>query len=92
MGKRGRPPKYKVKFVNGSKKVEEAVNVKRKEVVVENKDVDKGFETTNREQAFLLVEKGFCVLETRSPTADRKEKLYIFKETEKQVKEALNNG
>ena len=88
MEKRGRPPKYKVKFVNGAEKVSEIIDVKKEEVVVD-KNTEKRFETTDKQAAYLLASKGFHVLETKSPTAERKEKLYIFEETEKQVKEAL---
>lgn len=85
-GKRGRPPKYKVEFVNGGHGSEDSPLKD-----IQKDDEDKNLETTDKETAYKLVSKGFHVLEVKSPTADRKEKLYVFKETEKQAREALND-
>lgn len=49
----------------------------------------KHFETTNKELAYKLSEKGHKVKEVKGPFGDRKEKLYIFHDDEQTIKEVL---
>jgi hypothetical protein len=72
------------------------IMVKKKKVVkkkVVKKKVVKEptlFVTTDVKLAYRLGGMGFKVKTVLSPNADRKKKLYIFNDTEKKIKEALN--
>ena len=69
---KGRPPKeLKVEI---KKEPEEIVN-------------NKSFETTDKELAWKLINKGFVV---NTVVKQHNCKLYIFKDNEKTIKEALN--
>jgi len=59
----------------------------KKEVKVE--EVQKNFETTDRILVDKLLAKGFTLKTVASPQGDRKDKLYIFNETETKVREVL---
>ena len=50
---------------------------------------DKPFETTDKVLTQRLVAMGFHLKETRSPFGERLNKLYVFSETEQQVKEKI---
>lgn len=52
--------------------------------------VNKNFETIDKDLMYKLQSKGHKIKEVKSPFGDRKEKLYIFHSTEKQIKEELN--
>ena len=59
----------------------------KKEVKVE--EAQKNFETTDRILVDELLAKGFTLKTVASPQGDRKDKLYIFNETETKVREVL---